>query len=867
VLFSGAPHFNSALSAKGGADTLRPCQPAFSAATLHKHTAKASQPADERKRYQGYETDTVELPSMLDAQGIEPGSIGFRHFLELPKSDSLVTDLEDSQSGKGFLQGTKNKELLQSAPERIGIRAVDMSLVYDRLIEFQDLYEAFHDSPEPMTISNNQSAGDLYANLFSRFLMPPGYDGSGEDPTGLRIQIVTLLRMLRLEGIWYDFSLVEWRIRLGQILWSEPEPLPEHEPHPLWTEREVLLLQITLACELLLRLDAITVVNESENGAQSDVSQHDIHEFFRKKSKKIDWDLVLARRFLDNILVVKNGGTDEQTPMPKSRGFLGMFTGDDHAPDVPRSDVILLPQHQSRQLAGLLEFAEQMRWPNTDTILQDFTRKLGIRDNTHQAEQLPSPDGMLLDPISPASISVYGTPLQTPRAAHHMLDGYFGHVGKPALKRDNSRSFRIPLSSISSPLVEPQGSALTNVGGWLSRSYLTGLVLPGEAISHFLISTLLENDQAAIASLGDSANLYGGFTYAGRTWWSKNSVVGRVFACVEGSTECMGWISFPTPPVEPVEVDGPVNCWHSIHSEQLPRHDRLSDTSRPDIVAQDSAIIPNWASIRSQDLVLPTDAENFQTSLITFAQWELTPLNQDLMDSDMLSGPPTESDVHVPSLAFASQDTASTHTLTLSHDVHFITSWPCIPPTATSAPGLPHILRRSLTSTISRASSKRSESTARLNRRNSHGYEPLLSHPPDSTDIAPKRMYNDDNLDEPTISRQPMTAHPLHASYKYKVVPVSDVLDPEFDIPFDGHVSKPLASSLLEENGQEDAVVDVKKTVLVLDARSSPDLQLLARAWCAERGIHAIIGRVGRTCLACCIREARGLGINVVIRV
>ncbi len=57
------------------------------------------------------------------------------------------------------------------------------------------------------------------------------------------------------------------------------------------------------------------------------------------------------------------------------------------------------------------------------------------------------------------------------------------------------------------------------------------------------------------------------------------------------------------------------------------------------------------------------------------------------------------------------------------------------------------------------------------------------------------------------------------------------------------------------------------KTVLVLDARASSDLELLARAWCAEKGFHAVVGRVERTCLACCVREARGLGINTVIRV
>jgi hypothetical protein len=867
VLFSGAAHFSVSMKdgrptpiatypwnrespAKDAFDSVPLTQPAFLAATLHQHASKVLQLPDEQNTYQGYRSDVVEIPSMLSAQGIEAGSVGFRHFLELPNADSLVTNLADSQSSKDFLQASRNKELFQSTPEKLGIRAVDIGHIYDRLIEFQDLYETFHDSPVPITILNNQSAGDLYANLFSKFLTPPGYDGIADDPSGLQIQIITLVKTLRLKGFWYDFSLVEWRIRLGQILWSDPEPPPSHEPHPLWTEREVLLLQITLACELLLRIDAVTVASERGDDRQCGVSLQDVEGILQNRTRKLDWDLVLARRFLDNILVATNSDSNVQVPAPKSR-LLAMLGGEEDL-EAPKLELVLLPRHQARQLSGLLNFAQTLHWPNTESLLQDFTKKLGVRDSTHQLEPLPFPDNMLHDPISPASISIYGTPLHTPHPANHLLDGYFGHVGKPTLKRNNSQSLCIPLSPILSPIADQPHSAPSNIGGWLSRSYLTGLILPGESVSHFLISTLLENDQAAIASLGDSANLYGGFTYAGRAWWSKNSIVGRVFACVEGSVECMGWISFPKPPE--ADIDG----WHSIHSEQLPMRNRMADT-KSDVVATDSAIVPNWASIKPEDFVLPNDSESVPAVSKTFAQWELMPLNPDLIDNDVVSGPPTESDIHVPTLTFTSQDQISSYTLSLSFDVSFITSWPCTPPTSTQTPSLPHILRRSLTG-MSRASSRRSGSTARLSRRNSHGFEPLLSHPPDSTDIAPKRMYSGDDTDGTIVTRQPMNAHPLHVSYRYKVIPVVDVLDSDFVAPFDQHGYKP-------EDEKETAVGNDTQMVLVLDTRSSTDLQLLARAWCAEKGFHAIIGRVGRTCLACCIREARGLGVNVVIRV
>jgi hypothetical protein len=113
----------------------------------------------------------------------------------------------------------------------------------------------------------------------------------------------------------------------------------------------------------------------------------------------------------------------------------------------------------------------------------------------------------------------------------------------------------------------------------------------------------------------------------------------------------------------------------------------------------------------------------------------------------------------------------------------------------------------------------------------------------------------------------PMMTHPLHTSYKYKVVPVTEVLDSMFILPFNVpsyNASPP--TPLLEDKHENVSGADEGVT-LILDARASKDLELLARAWCADKGLHAIIGRVGRSCLACCVREARGLGVKVVVRV
>ncbi|KNG44981.1 nad(P)-binding protein [Stemphylium lycopersici] len=851
ALFAGAPQFgitsvhgrctatasypwNAEAATKDAADTAPLAEPAFSAATLQKHQLKAEPLPEAPKEYNGYVVDVVEVPCMLGTQGIEPGTIGFSHFLQLPKSDSLDNGLADSQSTIEFLESDKNKEILQTNPERLGIRPVELGLIYDRLSEFQDMYEAFHDSPEPMTILNNQTSGDLYANLFTKFLTPPGYDGSTDDPTGLQTQIAALLRVLGLPGIWYDFSLVEWRIRLGQILWSEQEPTPEHEPQPLWTEREILLLQITLACELLLRLDAFTNADATDAAVRLRINPQDVEGFLHNKTRKVDWDLVLARRFLDNIAITRGNDT-HTTPKPKSRGLMSLFAQNAHH-ELPQSNLILFPQHQARQMAGFLHFATTIQWPGLDAVYADLVRKLGPQDETEDVTPTSS-SGKLLDSATPSGISVYGTPLQTPLTSGHQLDSYFGQVGKPVLNRNNSRAFRMALSPTSSLPEGQSKTVVNNVGGWLSRSYLTGLVLPGEAISHFLISTLLENDAAAIANLGDSANLYGGFTFGGRSFWSKNSVVGRILACVKGSTECMGWVSCPKLPECLAER------WYSIHSEMLPYGNRMRDRDGSDIVSGDSAVVPGGftTSVKSEDFVLPRDLDPTPATSISFTQWDLSPLNPDLVDGDSVTGPPTESDIHSPSMRFVLSDTAVSHTLTLGYDVQFVTSWPCTnaasaPPTFTHRP---KVLRRSVTGTLSRSSSKHSET---LSRRNSHGFEPLLSHPPDAADIAPKRMY-DSAVEGSVTSSKPMEGHMLHKSYSHKVVPVTDVLDPDFLLPFELHTSKSsdrlLALSQSLESEAE-TIKENKKAVLVLDSRASPDSELLARAWCADKGLHAL---------------------------
>jgi hypothetical protein len=108
-------------------------------------------------------------------------------------------------------------------------------------------------------------------------------------------------------------------------------------------------------------------------------------------------------------------------------------------------------------------------------------------------------------------------------------------------------------------------SAIIHPAGWLSNSYISGLILPGEGLSHFLISTLLENDDEAIARLGVEANLYGGFMFRYKSFWSTACIIGKVLAAGKGASECMGWVSSDVLP------RGVGEGWVDIDVEPPPR--------------------------------------------------------------------------------------------------------------------------------------------------------------------------------------------------------------------------------------------------------------------------------------------------------
>ncbi|KAK3077398.1 hypothetical protein LTS18_010370 [Coniosporium uncinatum] len=60
-------------------------------------------------------------------------------------------------------------------------------------------------------------------------------------------------------------------------------------------------------------------------------------------------------------------------------------------------------------------------------------------------------------------------------------------------------------------------------------------------------------------------------------------------------------------------------------------------------------------------------------------------------------------------------------------------------------------------------------------------------------------------------------------------------------------------------------VLEALERVLVIEALGVSDNEVFARAWCAARGLNALVADVTVTCWACAVREAFAAGLSVVL--
>ncbi|KAF5873102.1 putative helicase-like protein [Botrytis fragariae] len=745
-----------------------------------------------------------ERPNMLSMQGIEKGTVGYQAALELGVADAL-NEPEEIQPDSGLYSLFYRRRGFANGKD--GIRPLDESAVYEHLM---DIGVSYHEDQ-----MHSRSTVELYSELFTQILFPPSRVTDTDDPYSLQVQIEN--------PSWTDTMGQQLESDLGDGISSNSESTNDPEDQKYW-----LLLQILLSCELLVRLD--TVSQNIDNGLEP-AKPADVKKLEKSMTPSVKWSLILARSWLENIRIEQS--IAEIIPERKASGWLASLTGasasiENSAPPESVQTYQFRGRNETRQLAGLLHFAQKLKWPHLD--------KLNAK--------VSSNDIYISD-------SIQNTPSTgTPMSVSTQKTSYFMSQ-RPVPRRGLSRSTQ-------------RMSALINSSGWLSNSYISGLMLPGEGLSHFLISTLLENDDAAVEKLGDEANLYGGFVFGQRSFWSTACIIGRVLAADKNSSECMGWISSD---VKPRGISG--EAWVNIDVDTASVEDATTDTPRilqKAVIERDGSVIggADPSSILPGDFVAVYDSPTLNPPSITFESLDLfavdsdetTPTEEEPTPQTELSTAPSIKtySAMMRFLLSLDGDDKKEINVALTHDIHFVTAHPCV---------------------------------------KSHSIEVLKSP------TSPLFRQNGDESDQ---IPNPNMGHPLHKAFTYTIIPLQYILTSPASkslssllispprSPVEGACSANIQASThtTTSNIPKVLVIDCASTILPpsppdevnvnLDLEVEigsggrkkefgSDAEMLVRALCAERGWNALISRKGRGCLACAVREAGAIGWGVVIRV
>lgn len=644
----------------------------------------------EVKKTSHFHVRCYERPNMLSLSGLEKGTMGFQAALELAVSDSL----EEEQFGFDSI-GKKAKAIIDAREAMLSndgwLHRITENDLMDRLNRNGDIHR-----------NNNlkgQSSTETYNDLFRNFMRPRYIAVDKTDNHSLTNQIVALLKCLGSPNVWIDLSHVEWRVRLGQILWGEHNGDQLNDDANIQDtnveseraeERYWLLLQILVSTELLLRLDAIT---EGEEYGAGGFRPIDIVQFERAANVSVKWSLILARSWLENINVSKE--SPEAAPAfadcQQRRGsealaaiaskFSFHHPCPDNRPPSPPYQYIIQGRFADRQVDGLLHFAKTLSWPNYD----EFEARITDRIRHVLEPPVPKLQRNKSNTSEASNGGYFGTWDVTCQRGHHK-------------ERSQARRRKV--------------AAALNPSGWLSKSYIFGLMLPGDGLSHFLMATLLENDDAALQSIGSFANLCGGFIYSGMSFWSTACIVGRVLAAGKGTAECMGWISTDIIPED--MGDGWVNIdVHDVAGKcaRETRHTTQANDTIDDLtklgkrsrlwakkkLEQESSIIGDSVeeTIAAADFIVPH--ENMYTTMppgtfILMHTLKLCSASQSLHPTPLTEIIPTPSHEVFPdapdlpsypaTITFTvaiDGEPEKKHSMSLFYDVNFVTAHPCAP--------------------------------------------------------------------------------------------------------------------------------------------------------------------------------------------
>ncbi|KAF2722231.1 hypothetical protein K431DRAFT_284180 [Polychaeton citri CBS 116435] len=818
-LFAGAPYFaveqqaehwtpavsfkgvESSVAAQYARDSGAPEHESFSSylpyrpsATTAKHDRLA------RIAYESTGSLALETNLVLSMSGTDAGSIGWEAFLQTQTNPKTPLPPQPKLWQENSIMSSE-----------YGLREMPLRDMFARFAKVHEWHSL--DDEELVGRADVTAMQDMGKDLFDN-LLSEGYAAD----TSLQGQLVAIVDLLSKSDIWYDFSQQYWRSNFAEVLWKANGDSKD-------TNKRRFVIQLLLATELLIRLEimeAYSVVG----GIEVLIDRYTRESIMRRLSSKVRWDLYLAQQVLETFNLSDQGASN-------NIGQESALDNDTTSDSLILETLLSSPKHAGAQLKGLEIFATAMTWPIKPTNSQTYaapsiganlersvtldttfkSHKRGLSDVSTKSAGSTGNRSMHMPnkSLMPSTDSDARNPSIT--TANTMFETLKPTQSHPATEMKNLAQFALEKASKSG----------FDRGSPSSKSWLSGLMMPGFAVGDALMNTLLEN------SLWTPGSTQGGFVYQSRAFLPLDFIAGRVLAAMKGATGSMGWVSLPN--------------FHGADNNDIQSLTKKLPAPTPRLRAEQAkSMSTNSDPLHSNKLAQALDFVDALDSPPIMG-------NEVRLDRVATVTNPENDDQLVMQLSFSSPLNPKLGRLEvpLLREVQFVSSYPCHPGDGSSSPQV-------LDSGDS--SSSRSPSHCSCTSSSCDDDDHLKIQRKDSA--RPTRSpVSWEEVQAAERAMVPPPSHPLHVEYRYTTIPIASLLSmrdgPEYGAKHARKFSNAHSSS--------------DEEIAILDCRGSEDLQVLARAWCSKVGEHAIIGKVGRTCLSCCIRQARGLGICAVIRI
>ncbi|RMZ79019.1 hypothetical protein DV737_g3654, partial [Chaetothyriales sp. CBS 132003] len=580
----------------------------------------------------------------------------------LPPSELKAPNLTQSRMQPAFDMGVYER------PNMIGLTAVEVGTMalhtyLERPVR-DGLNEAtVHDHgrnvdlPEILNITSEAELGDY---LFSGLLYPPSkiIDGLG-NRCDLKVQIEALVKVLTTPGVWVNLSLPRERwLFLERLYTASAEDQSRSDQNGISPsqQRHWNLVQLLLSIELAIRLDAALRLGIASH--EIHITPREIHHFNKLRNLKVDWDLVVARRFSSLTYAktipsssTKHEGASQQVQSPSQRphhdghGFLDKCKCSHSSDEVePSYNIGIFPREVKSMAEGLIVFGTHLRWPTIKAVEASLKQKLAVT--------LQQQEEMLALGIEP------------PHCEY------------------------IPTDDNDTAVVELRPASETTIGGPVSHGWLRGFIIPGYSTPGLLMCTLLENDAKGkpIATLGNKAWTRSGFVWRKRSWWSKANIVSWVMAPIEGTTEVVGWVALPetVTPVDSKTGEKFGDGWLLVRAtepKKLREGHRIYDG---DALAKESSPLGvGHGKVLSNEFGMATDNVFDKLPKVNVQNVELILEATQQLDRSGQSGEAGKM-IYIAAVSahvsFSADKPSKSISIPLAYEVRFVAGHPCRPP-------------------------------------------------------------------------------------------------------------------------------------------------------------------------------------------